>query len=82
MTTNTGNGWLVVDRRWANAGSSVTIYLRIPPALATPIVGGCHCPYCKAHPEQVPTWDTLAVSEDHDHSWTVHMPDPPAARKS
>ena len=49
--------------------------LRIPAALALPIDGGCSCAYCKAHPEHVPSWDCLAVSDDKSSSaWTVHYP--------
>lgn len=41
-----------------------------------PIDGGCKCAYCVAHPEQVPTWDTLAVHPTSADTWAVHMPDP------
>ena len=31
-----------------------------------------------AHPDLVPMWDTLAVTEDgRGHTWTVHMPEVP-----
>jgi len=79
-----GNGWPVIDVRGAGAAVdkgriqySVTVYLRIPRELATPIDGGCSCTYCTAHPDEVPRWDTLAVCDvPGDHSWTVHYPDP------
>ena len=77
-TGNTGNGWPVIDvRREVRQGvTRTTIYLRIPAELATPC-GGCDCAYCKAHPERIPSWDTLAVCDTRaDHSWTVHYPDP------
>jgi hypothetical protein len=74
MTTNIGNGWPVIDVR-RDANDRVTIYLRIPADLATPIDGGCACDWCKAHPANTPTWDCLAVCDTHgDHSWTVHYP--------
>jgi len=76
---NIGNGWPVIDvrRDTTSKQHAITIYLRIPAELATPIDGGCACDWCKAHPTVVPTWDCLAVSDTHGgHSWTVHYPDP------
>jgi hypothetical protein len=58
------------------------IYLRLPQDLQRDC-GGCSCDYCKAHPDERPMWDTLAVSierttrHERDWSWTIHMPDPP-----
>lgn len=76
-----GNGWPVIDvrRRPSHIVGkyTVTVYMRIPVDLATPIEGGCACEYCKAHLDRVPMWDTLAVCDvKGDHAWTVHMPDP------
>ena len=57
------------------------IYLRLPWDLQREC-GECTCDYCKAHPGQTPTWDTMAISAinpnpDRDWTWTLHMPDPP-----
>ena len=63
----------------ARAGGAV--YLRLPRELRRP-AGECSCDYCKAHPEEMPMWDTLVVGEKaptrlvHDATWTVHLPDP------
>lgn len=60
-----------------------TIFVRLPDALQRPC-GTCRCPYCTAHPERPPMWDTLAVSVEKSHpvdyTWTVHMPDPSSVR--
>jgi hypothetical protein len=66
-----------VITRWEGA-----IYMRLPPDLQREITGGCECAYCKAHPDQTPMWDTMAISannpnRDRDWTWTLHMPDPP-----
>jgi hypothetical protein len=57
------------------------LYFRIEPELQEPIdpngaTRGCACAYCKAHPDQVPKWDTLAVHPQSRWTWRVHMPDP------
>jgi hypothetical protein len=71
---NIGNGWPVIDVR--RDGQTVTVYVRIPDELASWIDGGCKCDWCKAHPNVIPKWDCLAVSDTHGgHSWTVHYPD-------
>ena len=59
-----------------------TIFVALPKAIQQPINGGCQCPYCKAHPNDYPMWDTLAICADdkHGHTWTVHYPDMPVAR--
>lgn len=68
------NGSTVLGR-WRN-----TIFIRIPRQLQEPCRLGCSCDYCKAHPNEVPAWDTLAVGatspKTNDYAWTVHMPDP------
>lgn len=61
-----------------------TVYIRLPVALRAP-TKGCKCDYCAAHPNEVPTWDTLCVGipsktnptlcGEYQHTWTVHMPD-------
>ena len=50
-----------------------TTFIRLPAKLRLPILGGCQCPHCKAHPANTPEWDTLA--SDGESSWTVHFPD-------
>lgn len=73
-------GWPVL-RIWKGSA-----YLRIPQELRTPITGGCSCTYCKAHPKEVPSWDTLGIPlnqdfrngtgiSQHAHTWTVHAPE-------
>jgi hypothetical protein len=52
-----------------------TLFVSLPVELRSPIPGGCHCNYCKAHPDQIPTWDTMAVAPDQRHTWTVHYPE-------
>jgi hypothetical protein len=52
-----------------------TIFIPLPAAISRPIPGGCQCFYCKAHPDQTPTWDTLAVSPGTQYAWTVHYPE-------
>ncbi len=71
---NSTNGMSVLGRR------NGVIFVRLPPELQAPI-DSCICPYCKAHPDQPPMWDTLAVAQEdtpcrrNGHTWTVHMPD-------
>lgn len=55
-----------------------TVWLRIP--RPQPIPGGCQCPYCKAHPEDVPLWDTLSIPTNYDNrteanAHTIHAPE-------
>jgi hypothetical protein len=52
------------------------VYLRIPRELQR-AAGVCECAYCKAHPNDPPMWDTLAVPTDgkHERAFTVHMPE-------
>lgn len=59
------------------ARTDSAVYLRIPKELQRPI-DKCQCPYCKAHPEVAPTWDTLVVPVGNSTGYasTVHMPDP------
>ena len=68
------NGMAVIKR------TKDAIYMRIPTDVSTVIEWGCDCPYCKAHPDILPRWDTLAIttekSKSYDATWTVHMPDP------
>jgi hypothetical protein len=52
-----------------------TVFLRLPLDMQRPIPGGCQCPYCHAHRDLVPMWDTLAAHPDARHAWTVHYPD-------
>ena len=52
-----------------------TVFLPLPVPLHRPIVGGCQCSYCKAHPTKTPMWDTLAGKTTKRHSWVVHFPE-------
>ena len=78
---NLTNGMVVLGRREG------VMFIRLPDALQVPI-DRCGCPFCKAHPDKTPMWDTLAVHVDadprstrsQDYTWTVHMPDPTDAR--
>ena len=60
---------------------SRTIFIPLPASLWRPIdSAGCSCPYCLAHPDKPPYWDTLAVAAEPpedgaDCTWTVHMPE-------
>lgn len=38
-----------------------TTFVRLPAPLQSKILGGCQCPYCNAHPQLEPHWDTLAT---------------------
>ena len=55
-----------------------TLFVPIPKELAQDIPGGCDCPYCKAHPNETPKWDCLALPAKPEaktsHVWTVHYP--------
>ena len=38
-----------------------TYFVALPIEVQKPVPGGsCQCPYCKAHPDKPPMWDTLA----------------------
>ncbi len=52
-------------------------YLRIPSELRRVIDGGCGCTYCKTHPAETPTWDTLGVPliGQRRSTWTLHAPE-------
>lgn len=53
-----------------------TIFVPLPAEVRKAIQGGCECSYCKAHPNETPTWDTLAIDvKCHYPTWTVHFPD-------
>lgn len=61
-----------------------TIFVPLPAELRRPIDGGCSCSYCAAHPDEIPSWDTLAISAKpkteptnatRDWTWTVHAPE-------
>lgn len=56
------------------------LYVRIPYEMALPCDGGCHCEYCKAHPNLTPKWDTLCLplqvkKPSDNYAFTVHMPE-------
>lgn len=57
-----------------------TSFVALPVEAQLPIPHGCSCPFCKAHPDKPPMWDTLAVSADEPRAWTVHYPDLPGGR--
>jgi hypothetical protein len=72
------------DQHYLLSGMSViaiaptAVYLRLPSALQRPIDGGCQCRYCQAHPNEVPSWDTLGVPTIENNrlgSWTLHAPE-------
>ena len=57
-----------------------TIFIPLPPGMQIPIQFGCKCSFCKAHPDKVPMWDTLAIyekapSNPWDTATTVHYPE-------
>ena len=53
-----------------------TIFIPLPKSEQMPC-DGCSCLYCKAHPGQVPMWDTVAVSvlSQSRYTWVVHAPE-------
>lgn len=59
------------------------VFVRLP-AEQQRAIDSCSCPYCEAHPDETPRWDTVAVPTDgrHGHTWTVHMPDPVESRRT
>jgi hypothetical protein len=59
----------------AKTANDGTVFLPLPNEWQRPIKGGCQCPYCHAHPERPPMWDTLAGHPDTRHTWLVHYPD-------
>lgn len=63
-------GWPVL-RVWKGA-----VYLRIPRELQRS-TDGCSCNYCKAHPNETPSWDTLGVplTGERRTTWTLHAPE-------
>lgn len=69
----------------AHDTDSQVVYVRIPRNLAKPCPG-CSCPYCKTHPSEISSFDTLAVpygsAARPQTAWTVHMPDPDAFESS
>ncbi len=71
LTGNSLNGLSITSRL------KTTLYIPLPLECQAPIAGPrCVCPYCKAHPEHVPAWDTLAIPLIHgETTWTVHCPD-------
>lgn len=53
------------------------VYYRLPKELQQP-TGGCSCRYCLAHPDEVPSWDTLGIpitTSGAALTWTVHAPE-------
>jgi hypothetical protein len=56
-----------------------TIFIALPADQQRPIEGACVCPFCVAHPDKQPMWDTLAVGKNSGR-WTslVHFPDMPS----
>lgn len=55
------------------------IFIALPVGARHPIAGGCHCDWCKKHPEAIPSWDVLAVGvkapDGPGTAWTVHWPE-------
>ncbi len=54
-----------------------TIFIALPKEAWRPINGGCACPFCKAHPELAPQWDTMTVdaSGKSKYTWICHYPE-------
>lgn len=55
-----------------------TMFVALPRSLRRDIDGGCVCNFCKAHPNEKPQWDTLAVDStapDIGKAWPVHYPE-------
>ncbi len=71
-TGNPLNGMTVLGRHEGTA------YVRLPEELQMPILMGCNCDFCKAHPHLTPKWDVLCVPMGVNpgrHTWTLHMPE-------
>jgi hypothetical protein len=52
-----------------------TTFMPLPSTMHKPITGGCECPFCHAHPDKTPMWDTLAGHPDKRYTWVVHYPE-------
>lgn len=53
-----------------------TIFIAAPVEARRDIIGGCNCPYCVAHPDRVPQWDTIAVDvTDPKDATFIHHPE-------
>ena len=52
-----------------------TVLVALPRNMHKPIVGGCQCPFCTAHPHRVPSWDAVASHPDKPYTWIVHYPE-------
>lgn len=52
-----------------------TVLIGLPRRMHRPIVGGCQCAFCAAHPHLIPSWDAIAAHPDADYPWTVHAPE-------
>lgn len=53
-----------------------TLFVPLPQLIQREIEGGCSCDFCKAHPDKIPAWDTLALAASGEgHTWTVHYPE-------
>ena len=53
-----------------------TVFIAAPVEARKDIKGGCQCPYCLAHPDKTPQWDTIAVdAQAPDWAVFVHMPE-------
>lgn len=67
----------------AHEDGSGTTYVRLPVQLQRPIEATgnvrCSCQFCQAHPNLMPSWDTLAIPKSGT-AWVVHMPDPKSFR--
>jgi hypothetical protein len=51
-----------------------SIFIPLPASIQRPCPG-CSCPWCTAHPQFEPAWDTCVVNPESAHTWTVHWPE-------
>ncbi len=61
--------------------SGKTFFIALPRHLWRPL-GRCSCPYCTEDNKRpgMGFWDTLAVSAESGHAWTVHRPESHGAK--
>ena len=57
-----------------------TLFSKLPVKAQREIGYPCGCPWCVAHPEETPKWDTFAIQIDEEgrpigDSWVVHYPE-------
>jgi hypothetical protein len=52
--------------------NGTALWMRLP--IPVPC-DGCKCDWCKANPNEIPSWDTLSIPLEGGHAHTVHAPE-------